>query len=52
MLRDFALLADAESVAFTVKVLVPVLVGEPVIAPVLLLRDRPAGNDPLLTVHV
>jgi hypothetical protein len=52
MLKDSVALVDAESVTFTVKVLVPVLVGKPEIAPELLLRERPAGNDPLLMAQV
>jgi hypothetical protein len=42
----------AESVALTVKLLVPVVVGDPVIAPVLLLSVSPAGSKPTVTVHV
>ncbi len=40
-----------ESLAFAVKVKVPGVVGVPEIVPVLL-RDRPAGKDPLAIDHV
>jgi hypothetical protein len=42
----------AESVALTVKLLAPVVVGVPVIAPVLVLSVRPAGRAPTVTAHV
>ena len=38
-----------ESVIVTVKLETPAAVGVPVTAPVLLLSDKPAGNDPLVT---
>ena len=41
-----------ESAAWTVKLLVPAVVGEPVIAPVEALRDSPAGSEPIETVQV
>ena len=51
-----ALVADiggfAESVAFTVKLLVPRDDGVPVITPVLEFRPRPAGNAPEEMLHV
>ncbi len=40
-----------ESVTFTVKVKVPAAVGVPEITPALL-KDRPAGKDPLASDHV
>ena len=39
-------------VADRVPVEVPVLVGVPVMAPVLALSDKPAGNVPALIDHV
>jgi hypothetical protein len=41
-----------ESVTFTVKLEVPVAVGVPVIAPVLLVRLSPAGRAPLIRVKL
>jgi hypothetical protein len=38
--------------AVTVRLYAPATVGVPVIAPVTPLRDRPAGNDPAVTVNV
>jgi hypothetical protein len=38
--------------AVTVKLYVPVVVGVPEITPVVVLRDRPAGNSPSDTLHV
>jgi hypothetical protein len=35
-----------ESLTCAVKLNAPAAVGVPVMAPVLLLRDRPVGNDP------
>ena len=40
------------SVAVIVKVNVPTVVGVPVIAPVLELRSRPVGSEPLDTENV
>ncbi len=37
-----------ESVALTVKLLVPAVVGVPVMAPVLALSDRPTGSVPVM----
>ena len=37
---------ELASVTLTVKLLVPVAVGVPEIAPVLAANDRPAGNEP------
>src|SRR5260370_21673213 len=42
----------AESVAVTEKLVVAVVVGDPVIAPVVLLSVRPAGSKPTVTAHV
>ena len=42
----------AESVICTVKLLVPVAVGVPVIAPVELLSVSPAGKDPFVMLQV
>jgi len=41
-----------ESVAWTVKLEVPVTVGMPVIAPLEALTLSPAGSDPLITDQV
>ena len=41
-----------ESVTFTVKFVEPDAVGVPMIAPVLVLRLRPAGRLPLLILQV
>jgi hypothetical protein len=41
-----------ESITFTVKLAVPVAVGVPAIAPVLLVSFSPAGRVPLLTLKV
>jgi hypothetical protein len=43
---------ELESVAVTVKLEVPAVVGVPVIAPVVLLRLSPAGSFPLVTTQV
>jgi hypothetical protein len=40
-----------ESVTFTVKLNVPVVVGVPVIAPVEVFSERPLGNEPVVTDH-
>ena len=40
------------SAAWTVKLVVPAVVGEPVIAPVAALRDSPAGSEPIETDQV
>jgi len=40
------------SVTLTVKFVVPAAVGVPEIAPVLACSDRPAGNEPVDTLHV
>jgi hypothetical protein len=40
------------SVAVIVKLYVPPLVGVPLMAPVDAFNERPAGNDPALTVKV
>ena len=42
----------AASCTFAVKLLVPTLVGVPVIAPVLALRFKPAGRVPEIIDHV
>jgi hypothetical protein len=42
---------SAESVTPTEKVMLPAVVGVPVIAP-FAASDRPAGSEPLLTVNV
>ena len=44
----------SESVTVTVKLIAPVCgpVGVPVIAPVVLLSERPAGKLPVVTAHV
>ena len=50
-LRDLELL-PAEFVAVTVNVETPTAVGVPLIAPLEELKPRPAGSEPLLTLHV
>jgi hypothetical protein len=42
----------AESIAWTVKLKLPVVVGVPEIAPVDVLKFNPAGKDPVATIHV
>lgn len=42
----------AESIACTVKLKVPVVVGVPEIAPVDVFRFNPDGKDPVATIHV
>lgn len=51
---ESAFVADAPalSVTLAVKLLVPEVVGVPVIAPVELLRDNPAGSVPDESDHV
>ena len=41
-----------ESAAWTVKLETPAVVGVPVIAPVLELRFKPAGSEPVVTDQV
>src|SRR5437016_5195226 len=41
-----------ESLTCAVKLKVPAVVGVPVMAPVLLLRERPPGKDPPEIAHV
>ncbi len=41
-----------ESVTFTVKLEVPAVVAVPEITPVLLFKLRPAGNVPVVMLHV
>ena len=43
---------EPESVAFTVKLAVPAVVGIPLIAPVLAFRASPAGNAPEVMLQV
>ena len=45
-------LLPAEFVAVAVNVETPTAVGVPLIAPVEETKLRPAGNDPLVTLHV
>ena len=54
MVRAFVAVCagEEESVAFTVKLLAPAVVGVPLIVPVLELRARPAGREPTLTDQV
>jgi hypothetical protein len=54
MLSAFAMCCagDAVSVAVTVKLKVPTVVGVPVIAPVLGFNVRPVGSAPLVTAQV
>jgi hypothetical protein len=42
----------AESVSWSVKLLVPVAVGVPEMTPVLGFKVSPAGSEPLITDHV
>ena len=51
MLRDFVAVLLLASVTLTVKVEVPEVVGVPEIAPEEEFRLRPAGSEPLLTLH-
>ena len=44
--------APLASVALTVKLLVPAVVGVPLISPVLVLSDSPAGRLPVAIAHV
>ena len=51
MLSDFVAVLLLASVTFTVNDEVPDAVGVPEIAPVEAFSDRPAGSEPLLTLH-
>ena len=51
MLRSFVVVLDPESVTCTVKVLVPVALGVPVMAPELAFSDKPAGSAPAAIVR-
>ena len=51
ILRDFVPF-PAEFVALTLKLNVPVVVGVPVIAPVVVFKTKPVGNLPLETDQV
>jgi hypothetical protein len=42
---------NVESVSWTVKLNVPIVVGVPLIRPVAGLRARPAGSDPEMTLQ-
>lgn len=50
--RGCVAVPPALSVTWTVKLDKPAVVGVPVIAPLVAFRERPAGSDPLLTVHL
>src|SRR5436190_18910099 len=52
MLSALLALLERESVALTVKLLVAIAVGAPLITPVLAFSDTPAGNDPKVTDQV
>ena len=48
----FFVVVPMPSLAWTVKLEVPAVVGVPVIAPVEALSDSPAGNDPVVMDQV
>ncbi len=54
MLSAFVVLCCGllESATWTVKLVVPVPVGVPVMAPVEAFTDNPAGSDPIVTLQV
>ncbi len=52
MLSAWVAVAEAASVTRTAKLLVPVPIGVPEIAPVLGASDKPVGSVPEAMVHV
>ena len=52
MLRLAVAVADAESVTLTVKVDGPMVVGVPMMVPVVGTRVKPAGSAPAMMLHV
>jgi hypothetical protein len=52
MLSISAAVRDFASVTCTVKLLLPIVVGVPVIAPVLLFKLKPGGKLPEVMLHV